>query len=51
MVSPPVEESLPLRALELFSDGVPGRHGLIQIMGKMGNVIYGGGGNSSVRRG
>jgi hypothetical protein len=51
MVSSAVEKTLPLRAPELSSDAVPGRHGLIQIMGKKGNVIYGGGGNSSVGRG
>jgi len=39
MVSSPVEETLPLRTPELFSDAVPGRHGLIQIMGKTGNAI------------
>jgi hypothetical protein len=39
MVSPPVEETSLLRDPELFSDVVPGRPGLIQIMGKRGKVV------------
>jgi hypothetical protein len=38
MVSPPVEETLPLRIPAHFSD-IPARPGLIQIMGKRGKVV------------
>jgi hypothetical protein len=39
MVSSAVEKTLPLRSPELFRDMLPGRHGLIHIMGKTGKVI------------